>query len=181
MGLFFKNYILGLYFLVILICGKIPSHTLRKIFYKMFGLKIGKRSTIYGGAEIRHAHRIKIGDNTIIGHNAILDGRGGLEIGNNVNFSTGVWVWTLQHDKDDPYFRTNSGKVIIEDYVWVSCRTIILPNVRIGKGAVVCAGAVVTKDVEDYSIVGGVPAKKIGERKSPLLYNLGDYAHTSFY
>jgi acetyltransferase-like isoleucine patch superfamily enzyme len=176
-----KNYISGLYALFLLICGKIPSHIVRKQLYKLVGLKIGKYSTIYGGAEIRHAHNVKIGNNTIIGHNAILDGRGGIDIGNNVNFSTGVWIWTAQHDQNDPYFRITNGKVIIEDYVWISCRTIILPNIKIGKGAVVCAGAVVTKNVEAYSVVAGVPAKKIGERNPNLLYNLGDFGYRPFY
>ncbi|MCX5890462.1 MAG: acyltransferase [Deltaproteobacteria bacterium] len=177
----FKKYITGLYYLFVLICGKIPSHFLRKQLYRLLGLRIGEHSTIYGGAEIRHVHRVKIGDNSIIGHSAILDGRGGLEIGNNVNFSSGVWIWTVQHDKDDPYFGIKSGKVIIEDYAWIACRAIILPDVTIGKGAVVCAGAVVTKNVEPYSIVAGIPAKKIGERTSNLLYNLGDFGYIPFY
>jgi acetyltransferase-like isoleucine patch superfamily enzyme len=167
-----NKYINGLMFLLILIVRNIPSHIVRNSIYRLMGLKLGKGSTIYSGAEIRSPHKIKIGHNTIIGHDAILDGRGELEIGNNVNFSTGVWIWTSQHDKNDPYFRDISGKVIIEDYAWISCRTIILPNTKIGKGAVVCAGAVVTKDVEPYSIVGGVPARKIGDRSRDLRYKL---------
>jgi len=62
--------------------------------------------------------------------------------------------------------------VIIEDYAWVSSRTTLLPGVTIGKGAVVAAGAVVTKSVEPYTVVGGVPAKKIGERSKELNYKL---------
>jgi acetyltransferase-like isoleucine patch superfamily enzyme len=181
MANYLKKYITGLYFLSVLICGKIPSHTLRKQLYKLLGLRIGKHSTIYGGAEIRHVHRIKIGNNSIIGHNAILDGRGGLEIGNNVSLGTGVWIWTAQHDINDPYFNIITGKVIIEDYAWIAVRAIILPNVTVGKGAVVGAGAVVTKNVEPYSVVAGVPAKKIGERNSNLLYNLGDFGYMPFY
>jgi len=127
---------------------------------------------IYGKAEIRSPKKIKIGTNSIIGHNAILDGRGGLEIGNNVNFSSGVWIWTAEYDKDDPYFIATSGKVEIDDYAWVSCRVTILPGTKIGKGAVICAGAVVTKDVPPYAIVGGVPAKIIGERNKDLRYRL---------
>ena len=172
---FIKKFITGFYYLFVLLVGKIPSHILRKQLYKLLGLKIGKHSTIYGGAEIRHVHNIKIGSNWIIGHYAILDGRGGIEIGNNVNFSSGVWIWTVQHDKDDPYFGVKIGKVVIEDYAWIACRTIILPNVKIGKGAVVCAGAVVTKNVEPYFVVAGIPAKKIGERNTNLLYNLSGY------
>ena len=61
-------------------------------------------------------------------------------------------------------FKARTDKVEIGDYVFVGPRAIILPGIKIGKGAVVAAGAVVTKDVPDFSIVGGVPAKIIGER-----------------
>jgi acetyltransferase-like isoleucine patch superfamily enzyme len=86
-----------------------------------------------------------------------------------------VWIWTLEHDPQSPAFATTGGPVVIEDYAWVSCRTVILPNVRIGRGAVVAAGAVVTRDVPDYAIVGGVPAKVIGERSRDLNYELSWY------
>jgi maltose O-acetyltransferase len=163
----------GLYFLILLMTGHIPSQIVRSSIYRLFGLKIGKNSYIFGKAEIRSPRHIIIGQNTIIGHNAILDGRGGLEIGNNVNLSSGVWIWTVEHMANDSNFCSVSERVIIEDYSWISCRTIILPGVRIGYGSVVCAGAVVTKNVEPYSIVAGVPAKKIGERIKNLDYTLG--------
>ena len=168
------RYSSGLKFLILLFTGHIPSHIIRGFIYKSFGLKIGNNSYIYGKAEIRSPDQIRIGQNSIIGHNALLDGRGGLEIGNNVNLSSGVWIWTTEHDVHDSNFCSVPERVIIEDYSWVSCRTVILPGVVIGYGAVVCAGAVVTKSVEPYSIVAGVPAKKIGEReKKEFDYNLG--------
>ncbi|MBT9489739.1 MAG: acyltransferase [Rubrivivax sp.] len=136
-------------------------------------MRIGANSYIYMGAEIRHPKGIEIGDDCIIGHRSILDGRLGIKIGKNVNFSTGVWIWTVQHDPQDSNFKDEGGAVIIEDYAWISCRVVILPNVRIGTGAVVAAGAVVTSDVDPYTIVGGVPARKIGERNRDLRYRLG--------
>lgn len=170
-----SRYLSGLKFLLILITGHIPSHSIRNLIYRGLGLKLRKSSVIYGKAEIRSPKNITIGANTIIGHNAILDGRGGIEIGDNVNFSTGVWIWTAQHDKNDPFFKILTGRVIIEDYAWVACRVTILPGVRIGKGAVVCSGAVVTKDVAPYTIVAGVPASQIGERSRDLRYELKDF------
>jgi acetyltransferase-like isoleucine patch superfamily enzyme len=169
-----RKYINGLKFLSLLAISHVPSHTIRNFFYRFFGLKLGKGSAIYGKCELRHPNNVRIGNNSIIGHNAILDGRGGITIGNNVNISSGVWIWTAEHNVQDPLFRTDYGMVIIEDYAWLSCRSTILPNTRIGKGAVVCAGAVVTKDIPEYSIVGGVPAKIIGERNRDLKYNLGE-------
>jgi len=160
--------------------GRIPSQTLRKTLYRhLYGARIAKTAVIYGGAELRAAHKLTIGENTTIGHDAVLDARSGLTIGRNVNFSSGVWIWTMQHDPHSPDFAVLSAPVVIKDYAWLSCRTVILPGVTIGTGAVVAAGAVVTKDVPDYAIVGGVPAKVIGERPRDLRYTLGtmaDYA-----
>lgn len=166
----------GFAFTLLLMVGLIPSQHVRKFFYsRVFGMKIDRTAIIYGGAEVRSPRNVCIGKHTSVGHHAILDGRRGLTIGENVNLSTGVWIWTLQHDPQSPDFATTGGPVVIEDYVWVSCRAVILPGVRIGKGAVVAAGAVVTKDVPPYAIVGGVPAKVIGERTHDLRYELKWY------
>lgn len=160
--------------LVLNLTGGIPSHFLRKSIYRAFGMQIGDRVSIYGGAEIRRPAWIRIGSGSVIGNGAILDGRLGIEIGENVNFSTGVWIWTVQHDHMDPNFRDCGGPVKIGDRAWISCRVVVLPGVTIGEGAVVAAGAVVTKDVEPFAIVGGIPAKRIGERPRGLEYSLGE-------
>lgn len=166
----------GLRFTLGIWCGLVPSQRIRRFLYtRVFGMQLGKTAIIYGGAEIRMPWRIVVGEHTSIGHRAILDGRMGLRIGNNVNLSTGVWIWTLQHDPQSPSFATTGDQVVIEDYAWISCRVVILPGVTIGRGAVVAAGAVVTKDVPPYAIVGGVPAKVIGERTSNLAYELDWY------
>lgn len=169
-----QRYLHGAKYLFLFAVGHIPSHVIRNFFYRCLGLRLGKAAVIYGGAEVRRPGWIEIGAGSIIGHRAILDGRLGIRIGANVNLSTGVWIWTVQHDHRDPWFGDQGGAVEIGDHAWVSCRAVILPGVRIGTGAVVAAGAVVTKDVEPYSIVGGVPAKKIGDRGKDLRYQLGD-------
>lgn len=97
----------------------------------------------------------------------MFDSRGGeIIIGDYVDIAPEVNIWTLHHDPQDSDFATKGGDVIIKDFVWIGNRAIILPNVIIAEGAVIAAGAVVTKDVEPYTIVGGVPAKKIGERNN---------------
>jgi len=164
-------------FLTLKATGHIPSHHIRNLIYRTFGMRIGRGSHIYGGVEVRNPRGIMIGTGTSIGHNVILDGRGGLVIGNNVNFSSGVWVWTVEHDVASPDFKGSSAPVAVEDYAWLSCRVTVLPGITLGEGAVVAAGAVVTKDVEPYTIVGGVPAKKIGERPRGLHYVLSKYIH----
>jgi len=108
----------------------------------------------------------------------MFDARRSIIIGNNVSLSMGVWIWTLEHDPQDPLYGIKGGPVVIEDYAWISCRTVILPGVTIGEGAVVAAGSVVTKDVPPFAIVGGVPARVIGKRTRDLRYTLN--FHKSF-
>ena len=154
--------------------GRVPSHGIRRFFYRFGGIKIGKGSTIHMGAIFYDIRNITIGEDSIIGERAVLDGRHRLIIGNHVDIASEVMIYNGQHDIHDPEFKGVFAQVEIKDYVFIGPRAIILPGVTIGTGAVVGAGAVVTKDVPDFAIVGGVPAKVIGERKSKELhYQLG--------
>ena len=124
---------------------------------------------------MRRPNRITIGPGSVVGTRCELDGRNGLTLGRNVNLSSEVLIYTLQHDPRDPHFATVGGPVTIHDYAWISARAIILPNVTVGEGAVVAAGAVVTRDVAPYTIVAGIPAQPIGERSKNLDYCPADY------
>jgi acetyltransferase-like isoleucine patch superfamily enzyme len=138
------------------------------------GMKIGAGSTFHMGARFYNPANISVGKDTIIGEGVVLDGRGTLQIGDHVDFATDVMVYNAQHDIESPTFSAVVEPVVIKDFVFVGPRAIILPGVTIEKGAVVAAGAVVTKDVEAFTVVGGVPAKVIGERKlKELTYRLG--------
>ena len=163
------NYYNSFEWIMLSVISHFPTHLIRNLFLRLFGLRI-KDVVLYSGFHIRKPSKINIGSGTVLGHGITLDGRKGIKIGKNVNFSSNVMIWTLQHDYNDPAFGVKGGQVIIEDYVWISVRAIILPNITIGKGAVVAAGAVVTKNVEPYTIVGGIPAKKIGTRTKDLHY-----------
>jgi len=99
-----------------------------------------------------------------------------LTIGNRVATGAEVMIYTLQHDIDSPTFDAQEGRLSCEDYAYLGPRAIILPNVRIGCGAVVAAGAVVTKDVPAFAVVGGVPAQFIRERNHDLNYR-PDFCH----
>lgn len=134
---------------------------------------VGGQTNFLMGLEIRKGKNISIGNNCVINKKVLLDGRGGkLIVGNNVDIAQETNIWTLEHDVHDDNHRDSGADVIIEDYVWIASRVTILPGVRIGRGAVVASCAVVNKDVPPMAIVGGVPAKIIGERKSGLKYNL---------
>lgn len=156
--------------------GMIPSVHLRKWLYRGLGGSMGKNVTIHFRTEIRCPERLTLGDGTIIGDNAVLDARRGLTMGRNVNLSSNVSIYTLQHDHRDPNFdcppeHQVKFSVEIDDRVWLGSNVIVLPGVHIGEGAVCCAGCVVTKDVEPYAVVAGIPAKKVSERPRNLTYN----------
>lgn len=173
-----KDWINGYIRYITIQVGFIPSHGIRKFIYRIiFGVKIGKSAVIYYGTEIRAHVKLIIGEGSIIGDRAILDARNGIFIGNNVNLSSDVHIWTEQHDHRDPYFACNSSpgfRVVIGNRAWIGPSVTILHSVTIGEGAVVAAGAVVTKDVEPFSIVAGIPAKKIGVRNNNLRYEFHD-------
>jgi len=151
-----------------------PLWSVRKMAFILAGVKIGKGSTVHMGAKFFDPKGVSIGEDSIIGANCFMDGREKLNIGNHVDIASDVMIYNSEHDLNNPDFNAVSDMVIIEDYVFIGPRAIILPGVNIKRGAVVAAGAVVTKDVAAYAIVGGVPAKTIGERKNKqLTYRLG--------
>lgn len=154
--------------------GRLPSHHIRRFFYRRSGIKIGKGSTIHMYARFYYPKNIEIGNDTIVGELAVLDGRAKLKIGNHVAIASGVMIYNSEHDINDKNFKPITAEVIIEDYVFIGPRAIILPGIKIGKGAIIAAGAVVTKDIPPFAIAAGVPAKIIGERRNKALnYKLG--------
>jgi acetyltransferase-like isoleucine patch superfamily enzyme len=153
----------------------IPSHSVRIWYYSTFmKFVIGRKSTIFMHCRIDCSGGFEIGNNSVINSKCRLDNRGSISIGNNVSISQEVNIITADHDPNSSFFEGRQKRVIIEDFVWVGTRAMILPGVRIGKGAVVAAGAIVTKDVQPFTIVGGIPAKEIGKRNYNLEYSL-DY------
>lgn len=156
--------------------NKIPFYSLRISLMRNY-ITIGKKTNVMNNVIIYNKNlsksQIQIGNNCVINRDCLLDGRvGKIIMGNNVDIARGVWIFTLEHDPHDDYHGQSSGDVILEDYVWIASRATILPGVKIGRGALVAAGAVVTKDVPEMAIVGGVPAKIIGMRRSALKYKL---------
>lgn len=170
----FYNYLLDFELLIVRIAGFIPCSFVRKLVYKGVGIKLGKGSHIHMGAQFFYPANVEIGRGTIIGQNAFLDGRSKLKIGDHVDIASEVMIYNSEHDINAEDFHAIEAPVEIGNNVFIGPRAIILPGVQIGKGAVVAAGAVVTKDVQDFAIVGGVPARVIGERKlKDLHYKLG--------
>lgn len=151
-----------------------PVEFVRNAYYRaVLGVKIGRDTHVSMNMFLTGYYtgcRLSIGNNCVINRRCYIDGRTGVTIGNNVNVSFETCILTLHHDAQSPDFASKGGEVIIHDHAWIGARAILLPGVTIGEGAVVAAGAVVAQDIEPYSIVGGVPARKIAERSRELTY-----------
>ena len=159
------------------VVSHIPSYAFRRLWYqRALGITFGKNAGVhlgchlwfYGPGQIRR-DGVTIGDYSRINRDCCLDVRGGLKIGDNVSISPEVAILTAEHGVNDPGFRVEAQQVVIEDHAWIGTRAIILPGLTLGRGSVVAAGAVVTRDVPPLAIVGGVPARTIGTRSEQAL------------
>lgn len=157
--------------LFIALLKRIPSRRIRIALLRCKGANIANDVAMFASIEIRNPEGLVIGNGCSIGPKVLLDARKGLKIGNSVTIAYDAIIWTLHHDMNASDFRTIGANTTIDDYAWICSRSIILPGVHIGEGAVVASGAVVTKDVPPYTVVGGIPAKKIGERNQNLNYS----------
>jgi acetyltransferase-like isoleucine patch superfamily enzyme len=151
--------------------GYTPLSSCRVALYRLFGMQIATRAIVAPRCVVLGGPgRIRIGTGTVINRGVTLDGRFPLTIGANTSISFGAVILTLQHDLSAADFTAEGAPVEIGDRVFIGARAMVLPGVRIGEGAAVAAGAVVIKDVEPFSIVGGLPAKPIGSRPRNLSY-----------
>lgn len=146
------------------VVNKIPSRHIRKWFYQMLGAKIGKRSTICRRADILFPKGLNLADGVSIGWFVDLDASGGIYIDHDTNISSHTTFITGSHDIDDPKFKASFKPIHIGHHCWIGTGATVLQDVTIGDGAIVAAGAVVTKDIPPYEVWGGVPAKFIRKR-----------------
>lgn len=153
----------------------IPSFLIRDFIYKhILGVKMGLNTTLHYGAEIRNHSCLIMGKGAIVGDKALLDARNGIILGENVNISSNVSIYTHQHNHRFHDFRatTNAHSCVkIGNRAWIGPNVIILPGVEIGEGAVVGAGAVVSRNIAPYTINVGIPAKEVGCRTKELDYS----------
>lgn len=172
----FNLYEFYIYFILNKLIFNIPIWNIRRIFCLPV-MKIGRHSKIDMNVYFYEPRRLKIGNNVHINAKVTLDSRGGITIGNRVSISIESTLLTGSHNPNSPTFEYCPGKIVLNDYVWIGANSIVLKNVEIGTGAVVCAGSVVTKNIPAYKIVAGVPAKVIGDRRKNLAYKPLDHSY----
>lgn len=145
---------------------------MRIFWLKTFGNRFGECVSIHRKVYFMDFGGLCFGSNITINYGCLLDNRLGIFIGDNVNISHNVKIYTMGHNIDDPYFSVSGGPVNIMNNVWIFPNSIIMPNVTLAEGTVVLPGSVVAKNTEPYSVVAGVPAKKIRERKKDVRYKI---------
>lgn len=151
----------------------LPLRSVRWLYLRFYLQALGQATGVQMNCRFLNGRKVSIGDHSVINFGCLIDGRKyTIQTGANVSIGPEATILTLGHDPQSPDFADQGGNVIIGDRVWIGYRALIMPGVTIGDGAVVAAGAVVTKDVEPFTIVGGVPAKKIGDRSRELSYEL---------
>jgi putative colanic acid biosynthesis acetyltransferase WcaF len=156
--------------------NRLPFVAARQRAYAALGVGLEDHRTgmIMLHTEINGAENLHIGRNSIIGRSCVLDARGGIQIGRSVNIGSGATLQTGRHVVDCPEFSPEFLPILVGDRAWIAEGARVLAGVTIGEGAVVAAGAVVTRDVRPYTVVAGVPARYIRDRSRELRYRL-DY------
>lgn len=153
--------------------GRLPVRCLRHGYLKAWLGAFGAGTGVQMDCRFLNGRKVSLGAQNVINFGCLFDGRHfPIHVGENVSIGPEATILTLGHDPRSPGFEDKGGPVKIGDHVWIGYRAIILPGIEIGEGAVVGAGAVVTKDVPPFTIVAGNPAVKIGDRPRDLTYTL---------
>lgn len=144
--------------------GFATSRLVRIGLLKMFGAKIGANSTMHGSAKVWQPWNLTMGRQSTIGSRVDCYAVDKIIIGDQVVISQDAYLCTASHDISSPTMELKTAPIRVGSNCWICAHAIILPGVTIGEGAVVGAGAVVTRDVDPWTVVGGNPARIISWR-----------------
>lgn len=142
----------------------LPWSRFRTVLLKAFGASIGSSVVIKPSVRVKYPWRLCIGDNSWIGESVWIDNLGEVNIGSNVCVSQGVYICCGSHSASDRAFELKVKPINIENGVWICAKAVVLQGVTIARHAVVSAGCVVSRDVVEASVVGGVPMEVLRNR-----------------
>ncbi len=170
---FFKDFLICSFELISSFVFALPRHKLfnpvKRGLLRALGSKVGSNCTYYPGIKLSPGSEMNVGNDVDFAWGVLITTKGGVEIGDRVLIGYNTQIFSANHVVPQNYGKIfgaghTFAKVIIEKDVWIGAGCIILPGVKIGEGAVIAAGSVVTKDVPKFTYVGGIPAKIIKER-----------------
>ncbi|MEM1303324.1 MAG: WcaF family extracellular polysaccharide biosynthesis acetyltransferase [Planctomycetota bacterium] len=145
-------------------CRWLPFSSVRCAVLRWFGARIGHGVRIKPRVRIKFPWRLSVGDYTWIGEDAWIDNLADVQIGSHACVSQGAYLCTGSHDARSTGFELITKPITLADGAWVAARAVVLPGVELGPNAMAAAGSVVTKSVPAGVIVGGNPARPLGER-----------------
>jgi len=144
--------------------GLFPFYTVKVFLLKIFGAEIGKGVFIKPFVNIKYPWLLTIKDHVWVGENVWIDNLAEVTIASNVCLSQGAMLLTGNHDYTKTTFDLYIKTIVIEDGVWIGAKAVVCPGVVCKSHSVLLAGSVATKNLEEYSVYGGVPAIRIKER-----------------
>lgn len=172
-----KKILLQIKFLLVAflnISKEIFPYPFRNVYLLLYGIKVPFTSSIHRKCKFFHVGNLSIGKNSTVNFGCYLDNRRGITIGSNTAIAHDTKIYTLEHNIVSSKFETKGAPVNIGNDCFIFSNVMIMPGVNIGNGAVVLPGSIVTKDVEPFTVVGGVPAKYIKDRVKEVNYTI-DY------
>jgi putative colanic acid biosynthesis acetyltransferase WcaF len=141
-----------------------PFHAWRAFLLRCFGASLGKNCHIYGRARVWAPWNLQCGDMATIADDAIIYNPAPVVLGHHAIISQQAYLCGATHDYEDPRFPLLAFPISIGSYAWICARAVVQPKVTVGEGAVLALGSVATKDLQPWTVYGGVPAKRIKAR-----------------
>jgi putative colanic acid biosynthesis acetyltransferase WcaF len=136
----------------------------RRALLRLFGARIGRNVLVRPTARIVYPWKLSIGDNSWVGDFAELYSLGNIEIGRDAVVSQYAYLCTGSHDHRSPAFDITTQTIVVEDEAWIAAGAFVHPGVRVARGSVIGARAVLRADSEPYGIYAGDPARRISTR-----------------
>lgn len=155
-----------------LLITHLPGHWLRLGWLRAVGAEVGRGVCVFRGTTVIGVEHLVLGDRAQVGFRVVLDARGGLTVAEDALLSSDTQLLTANHNLASNDFERQVAPIHIGDHAWIATRAVVLAGVAVGRGAVVAAGGVATRDVPPLAIVGGVPARRVAERTGGLDYRL---------